>query len=114
MKTYSQIIGKTITSYTEEVDDLMIRCSDGTRFRMIPNDIYGKVEIDRTDGNWYYIVGHPVTKVEEEVKKGPNKDKYGLRTTYIIHTEKNSIDIHWYGSSDDEKDDLTVDFYQCE
>jgi hypothetical protein len=114
----SELIGKKLVAVEgleTGCDEVVFRCEDGSAFRMLHNqDCYESVFIDDIVGDVADLVGGTVLDAREESNNdGPKsfacasldgsqyiyEDESATWTFYIVQTDKGTVTIKWYGTS---------------
>lgn len=99
---FSDLVGKTLVSIDGDTcsDELIFHTTDGTRYKMYHRqDCCESVHIEDICGDLSDLIGTPVVFAEEVSDQGD--DQYGTSTWtfYKIGTNKGSVTIRWYGTS---------------
>ncbi len=123
-KYLKELIGKTVTEIRKTDDEIYFNCSDGSEYKMWHNqNCCESVSIDDICGDLSDLENSPITMAEEvtntsSVTKNYDTDEkkvegdwpdgiplpeYGSEsytwTFYKLATNKGSVTIRWYGSS---------------
>lgn len=106
VKIFEKLIGLVIIDITLIADDLFFATENGDTIRFYhEQDGWENVSVDEVCGNLKDLIGLPLVIAEEICNKDTGKhvyDKYGKSYTWTVHrfaTEKGSVQIRWYGSS---------------
>lgn len=96
----SELIGKTAVVIANEGDALIFNMDDGTKYKMHHyQNCCESVTIEDICGDLEDLVGTPFTQAVESTNH--NNDEYSSETWtfYILGTNKGSVTIRWYGTS---------------
>lgn len=98
---YSKLVGKTVSSVDQVDDDILVfTFGDGSTAKWYhEQDCCECVSIDDINGDWGDIVGSPLLVCEERSTYGDKDYKSETWTFYTYRTNKGSVDVKWYGSS---------------
>lgn len=114
---FSDLEGKEIHSIKQSKEEIVFDCVGGYTYRMCHHqDCCEDVSIDDIDGNLQDLVGEKIITAYESSnyqnlpKKSDYDDSYTW-TFYIIRTNKVSLTIRWYGTSNGYYSE-SVDFEQ--
>lgn len=98
----SEMIGYTFSEIKDTIDEIVFVSENGTVFRMYhEQDCCESVKIDDIVGDLSDLKGSPII-MAEEVGGESGKDEFFESYTwtfYKIATNKGSVTIRWYGSS---------------
>lgn len=97
-----ELIGLTITKITKSDDEILFYTSGGNFKMYHQQNCCERVSIDDINGDLSDLVNTPVLSAEE-TSNNDNKEQYGddsfTWTFYHIRTNKGTVTIKWYGSS---------------
>lgn len=108
------LIGKTITCVDVEKnpDRIKFSTSDGKLYCMDHSqDCCESVDIEDICGEWEDLIGTPILRAEERTKEGSCGYDSETWTFYELATNKGSVTIRWYGTSNGYYSE-SVDFYE--
>lgn len=109
----SVLIGKTLTSVTNDNKEIVFCCSDGSEYKLFHNP--GRIcleytlarfgaTIDDIDGDFDDLVGSPII-MAEEVSNDTSDERYRDEdrvrwTFYKFATVKGYVTVRWFGTSE--------------
>lgn len=98
------MIGKEFVSVVATEDEILFTEKNGNYYKMYHDqDCCESVTIDDINGNLDDLVGSMILVAEERSSGTQNKDEDDSDTEtwtfYIFRTEKGTVDIKWYGTS---------------
>lgn len=114
---FSDLEGKTIHSIKQSKEEIVFECVGGYTYKMYHNqDCCESVYIEDIDGNLQELVGEKVITAYESTNQDlpaidPRYDDSYTWTFYTIRTNKDSLTIRWYGTSNGYYSE-SVDFEQ--
>ena len=98
----SELFGKTLT-HIEGYDggeELVFYCFDGTTYKMYhKQECCESVYMEDIAGDLDDLVGSPILTAEERSNFEDTKDGVEQWTFYELATNKGSVTIRWYGTS---------------
>lgn len=98
----SELYGKTLTRIEgyDGGEELVFYCSDGTEYRMYhQQDCCETVYMEGIAGDLNDLVGSPILTAEERSNYEKTDDGDEQWTFYELATNKGSVTIRWYGTS---------------
>lgn len=118
--TISELVGKTLTSVTQDGSEMVFTCQNGERFKLHHNqDCCESVYIEDINGDLNDLVGSPILMAEEstsgENPPGVEVSEYQDSFTWTFYrfaTVKGYVNVRWYGSSNGYYSEH-VDFAKC-
>lgn len=104
---FSNLLGLTLSSVTNNRDEIIFETVDGRKFEMSHNqDCCESVTVEDIAGDLQDLVGSPIVRAEENTsdKRDDQKDEVYNDdvqewTFYRIQTAKGLVVIRWYGTS---------------
>lgn len=101
------LVGKTIRTIADNVDEINIVTTDGEAYRMCHHqDCCESVSVEDICGDLEDLVGSPIVRAEERTSEdnpdggeNPRWDDAQLWTFYELATNKGSVTIRWFGTS---------------
>jgi len=103
--TLSALIGQTLTSVTQDSDEIRFTTDTGTTFKLFHDqDCCEQVSIESIVGDLQDLVGSPILLAEESTNREDppetlSEDNSFTWTFYKFATIKGYVDIRFYGES---------------
>lgn len=108
IKTFSDLVGHTITSIERTHDELIFTLSDGEKYKLYHDqDCCENVWLEDVTGDFGDLIGVPILKAEEASSSDKNppgvpvpdyQDSFTW-TFYHLVTFKGPVTLRWYGES---------------
>ena len=102
MAYFKDLEGKILTSITRTDDEIIFTCATGEKYKMCHlQDCCEDVCIEDVNGDFEDLLNVEILIADEKVSEGEASD-WGDTSTwtfYTIRTQKGSVDIRWFGSS---------------
>lgn len=106
MADFNELVGKTLLSVTNDRDEIVFGCSDGSEYKQYHcSDCCESVTVDDICGDLRDILYTPILRAEEN----SNSERYDefqqdyseswTWTFYKIDTINGGVTIRWYGTS---------------
>ncbi|MBI4118509.1 MAG: hypothetical protein HY455_03175 [Parcubacteria group bacterium] len=100
--TLTELLGLTFekVEIPGSKDEIIFHAKGGRKFLMYhEQDCCEAVSIEDIAGDLDDLVHAPIIRAEERTQDDPNADESGTWTFYEFATQKGSVTIRWYGSS---------------
>lgn len=104
---FKDLLGKTLVSViNKDNEELIFTTNEGSQYTQYHSqDCCESVNIDDIVGDLEDLIGLPILQADEASQEGMPKNNDGYEdesstwTFYILATNKGSVTIKWYGSS---------------
>ena len=104
MANFKDLVGKVLINiersgeYGEEI--LIFICDDGSKYKMYhEEDCSESVHIEDINGDLKDLINSEILVADEKINVEEDSDGTSTWTFYTIRTQKGSVDIRWFGSS---------------
>ena len=98
--TIKQIIGKIPTNILEDVEEIWMFFSDGSRCKLYHSQqCCESVVVEDVNGDWNDLIGHPLLVAEERTDEGGTWWGHQTWTCYTFRSVGGSVDVRWLGES---------------
>jgi len=94
------LLGRIVTQINNDGEQIDFYCSNGRKFKMYhQQDCCENVSVEEIIGDLDDLIGTPILEAEERSQRDTDTSESGTWTFYEIRTNKGSVTIRWYGSS---------------
>lgn len=95
-----QLLGRIVDRIENNEDEIYFHCNNGRTFKMYHSqDCCESVTVEDIAGDLNDLIGSPIILAEERSQQDPNAGESATWTFYELGTNKGTVTIRWYGSS---------------
>ena len=108
------LLGRVIEKIDFQSEEIIFHCNTGRSFIMRHHqDCCEYVSVEEVIGDLDDLIDTPILEADERTRQNPNASDSGTWTFYELRTNKGSVTIRWYGSSNGYYSE-EVSFYEIE